>query len=131
VRFLTVTEVIAINKDVLGGEAPLDFGPLESAILRPQSIVGGIDAYPDIHSKAAALLYSLVRNHPFMDGNKRTAVLATLIFYGRNFLWLNAAQEDVVGLALDVAEGILDVQGIAGRLKGWVTALEVEEPPED
>ncbi|HEY8202963.1 MAG TPA: hypothetical protein VII47_16640 [Actinomycetota bacterium] len=49
---------------------------------------------------------------------------------GCNLLWLNAAQEDVVGLALDVAEGILDVHGIAGRLKGWATTLDVEDPPE-
>jgi hypothetical protein len=45
-------------------------------------------------------------------------------------MWINAAQENIVGLALDVAEGILDVQGIAGRLKGWAFTLAVIEPPD-
>lgn len=70
-----------------------------------------------------------MRNHPFLDGNKRTAVLATLMFYGYNRLWLNAEQGEIVGLAVDVAEGILDVHGIAGRLKSWAVPLHLHDDP--
>ena len=68
-----------------------------------------------------------MRNQPFIDGNKRTAVIAVLVFYGFNGLWLDAAQDEIVALAVDVAEGILDVAAISGRLKGWATPLAPEE----
>lgn len=123
VRYLTAGDVIAINEAERGPDFLADFGLLESAVLRPQQSVAGHDAYPDIHSKAAALLHSLIRNHPFIDGNKRTAVLAVLMFYGLNGMWLETTQEEVVALAVDVAEGLLDVSAIAGRLKEWSTPL--------
>ena len=91
-RYLTAGEVVAINEAEIGPDLLADFGLLESAVLRSQQTVFGQDAYPDINSKAAALLHSLVRNHPFIDGNKRTAVVALLVFYGLNGLWLDAAQ---------------------------------------
>lgn len=122
-RYVTAGEVAAINEAEIGPDLLADFGLLESAVLRPQQSVFGQDAYPDIHSKAAALMHSLVRNHPFIDGNKRTAVVAVLVFYGLNGVWLDAAQDEVVALAVDVAEGILDVAAIAGRLKGWATPI--------
>lgn len=53
-----------------------DHGLIESAVFRPQITVGGVDAYPDLWTKAAALLHSLVRNHPFVDGNKRIGWIA-------------------------------------------------------
>jgi death-on-curing protein len=91
---------------------------LESAVSRPQQSVGGEDAYADIHSKAAALFESLVRNHPFIDGNKRTAVLAVAWFYAINGWWLMSTQDDLVQIALDVAEGRLKgVDAIAERLQ--------------
>ncbi len=80
-RYLTVGEVIAFNRAEVGGDALADFGLLESAVLRPQTTIGGLDAYPSVHEKAAALIHSLIRNHPFVDGNKRTAVVATFTFY--------------------------------------------------
>jgi death-on-curing protein len=77
VRYLTVGDVIAFNRAEVGGDALADFGLLESAVLRPQTAIGELDAYPSVHEKAAALMHSLIRNHPFVDGNKRTAVVAT------------------------------------------------------
>ncbi len=126
-RYLTVGEVAAINGAEIGPDLLADFGLLESAVLRPQQTVFGQDAYPDIDSKAAALMHSLVRNHPFIDGNKRTAVIAVVVFYGLNNLWLDAAQDEIVALAVDVAEGILDVAAIAGRLQSWATSLTPED----
>ncbi|MBW1812061.1 MAG: type II toxin-antitoxin system death-on-curing family toxin [Deltaproteobacteria bacterium] len=79
-RYLTIEEVLEINAEVMGGRHALrDRGLLDSAVARPQASAFGADAYLDLASKAAALLHSLVLNHAFVDGNKRTAVLATLV----------------------------------------------------
>lgn len=83
-RYPTASEVIEINSLEVGANLLSDFGRLESAVLRPQTTAGGEDAYADIHTKAAALLHSLVRNHPFVDGNKRTGVLAVAYFFRLN-----------------------------------------------
>ena len=78
-RYLTVSEVEEINRVEAGPGNLVDFGRLEAAVLRPQTTVGGEDAYVDLHDKAAALMHSLARNHPFIDGNKRTAAAAMII----------------------------------------------------
>ena len=126
-RYLTAGDVLRLNEAEVGPNLLADFGLLESAVLRPQQTVGGEDAYPDIHSKAAALMHSLIRNHTFIDGNKRTAVLAVDVFYGLNGyeLWTDPA--DMVALALDIAEGQIDVAGIAGTLKSWVRPLKLPD----
>lgn len=125
-RFLTVDDVISINEaEVRAQDTLVDFGLLESAVLRPQQTVFGQDAYPSVHSKAAALMHSLIRNHPFVDGNKRTGVLAILAFYGLNGMWLEMEQGEVVALALDVAEGIVTVDQIEARLKDRASAIEI------
>jgi death-on-curing protein len=127
-RYLTAGDVIEINRRELDlDDAIVDFGLLESAVLRPQQTVGGMDAYPNLHTKAAALFHSLVRNHPFVDGNKRTGVIAMGVFYGLNGYWIDTAPDALVALAIDVAEGQLDVDAIAGRLKTWATAIELDE----
>lgn len=113
-RYLTVGEVAEINERLLGPDRLSDFGLLESAVMRPQQTVFGSDAYPDIHSKAAALLHSLARNHPFLDGNKRSALLAVTLFYGLNGWKLQMDNGAAVALMVDVAEGLLDVPAIAG-----------------
>ncbi|GAA4080685.1 type II toxin-antitoxin system death-on-curing family toxin [Actinomadura miaoliensis] len=70
----TVEQVIAINARHLGGQpAVRDVGLVQSAVARPQTIAFGVEAYPEVEEKAAALLHSIVCNHPFVDGNKRTA----------------------------------------------------------
>jgi death-on-curing protein len=127
VRYLTASEVVLINQQEVGPDLLADFGLLESAVLRPQQSVFGADAYPDMHTKAAAMMHSLIRNHAFVDGNKRTGVLAMILFYNLNGFRIEAAQEDVIALALDIAEGQIDVDGIAGTLKGWAKALPLPE----
>ncbi len=92
----------------------------EAAVLRPQSTAFGDDAYPSLHEKSGALLHSLARNHPFVDGNKRTAWAATAVFYQLNGHII--VQEDpgqIVSIVVDVAEGQLDVPNIAATLKVW------------
>lgn len=70
-------------------------------------------------------MHSLVRNHPFADGNKRTAVLAVFVFYGLNGMSIEAEQGEIVALAIDGAEGVLDVPAIAKVLANWARPLEL------
>lgn len=126
-RYLTAGDVLKINESEVGPDQLADFGLLESAVLRPQQTVAGQDAYPDLHSKAAALMHSLIRNHPFVDGNKRTAVLTVDIFYAMNSFDLEADQGEMVALALDIAEGQIDVDRIAGQLKEWARPLRLPD----
>ena len=101
-----------------------DWGLLESAVYRPQSTVFGTEAYPDVHAKAAALLHSLTRNHPLLDGNKRLAWLSTRLFYVRNELDLHApsaAEGDEFVRA--VAGGQVEMEDLPARLRAWCAPL--------
>lgn len=100
-RYLTVEEVLEINAEVMGGRHSLrDRGLLNSAVARPKASAFGADAYPDLVSKAAALLHSLVLNHAFVDGNKRTAVLSTLIFLDLNGYVIRWDQHEALDFVL-------------------------------
>lgn len=82
---------------------------------------------PDIHTKAAALMHSLARNHPFLDGNKRTALLAGVVFYGLNGWILAMSDNKAVGLLVDVAEGYIDVDRLASTLKNSAFTRDLPE----
>ena len=93
-----------------------DYGLLDSAVARPGATVFGIDAYPDLFTKAAALLQSLARNHAFVDRNKRTAWAATWTFLGINGVALMAGfdVDRAERFMLDVATGAqVSVEDIA------------------
>ena len=124
--YLTTNDVQMLNEEFVGPDMLRDFGLLESAVMRPQTSAFGDDAYPTIHEKSAALLHSLARNHPFVDGNKRTAWAATSVFYQINGYTVDLDDGAVVGLVVDVAEGQLDVSTTANLLKPW--ALPVALP---
>jgi death on curing protein len=124
--YLTVGDVLALHEQEVSANLLGDFGLLESAVLRPQTTIGGEDAYPDLHTKAAALFHSLARNHAFIDGNKRIAVATTALFYLLNGHDLDPDAHDLVALAVDTAEGLLTVADIAGQLKHWTTPLPFE-----
>jgi death on curing protein len=80
----------------------------------------GQDAYPDVLTKAAALLHSLARNHPLVDGNKWLAWLATYVFCAKNDIELDAAEDPAYDLVVVVASGALDdVDEIARRLAAF------------
>lgn len=88
-----------------------DFGLLSAAVARPRASAFGEEAYPDPWVKAAALLHSLTRNHPFVDGNKRAGWNAAWTFVEANAIGRLAADFDVHAaeqLVLDVATGVLE-----------------------
>ena len=117
--YLTLAELLHVATRALG-EEPLvrDIGLLDSAVARPRATAFGADAYPDLDTKAAALLHSIARNHALVDGNKRLALAATIAFYGVNGRRLTLTNDEAYDLIVSVAAGELDSVGqIAGRLR--------------
>lgn len=127
-RYLALEDVLYLAGRI-GEPTPRDMGLVESAVARPQTTVFGDDAYPDLHTKAAALLHSLVRNHAFVDGNKRVAWLSAGAFYWINGFELDAPDDPAYDLVISAATGEVDVPDIAAALAGWVTPVEPGSPP--
>lgn len=121
VKFITLTEIIAIHDNLIslyGGSFGIrDLGLIESALARPQASFGGDDLYPSIFDKAAALFHSLMFNHAFFDGNKRTTITTTARFLYINGYSLAASQEEFVAFPFRVENTHLPVEDIAKWLK--------------
>jgi len=107
VKYLSPEQVLFIHSrliDETGGSHGLrDAGLLASAVARPQATFEGKDLYPDIFRKAAALMESLIKSHPFVDGNKRTAVTSAGIFLQMNGFSLEVPQKELVRFAVAYA----------------------------
>jgi death-on-curing protein len=125
VEFLDLDDVLELAGRLLGDPIPMrDIGLLGSALARPQTTVGGRDAYPDVGTKAAALLQSIVNNHALIDGNKRVGWLATAVFLELNGINVSAAGNDhVYDLVIAVASSQLSIGEIATRLSHLVPSL--------
>lgn len=122
IKYITLDVVLAIHDDMIeryGGSLGIrDLGLLQSALARPQSSFADQDLYPSILEKAAALFHSLIFNHPFLDGNKRTAMSATARFLFINgFIELDASILEFIEFPLRVENKHLDIELIADWLK--------------
>jgi len=119
-EYLDVDDLVELARRILGDPPPIrDIGLLGSAAARPQTSAFGEDAYPDMWSKAAALLHSIVKNHALIDGNKRLGWLAAGVFLEINGASVSSAvDDDVYKLVIEVAGGDLTVEQIASSLKG-------------
>jgi death-on-curing protein len=115
VEYLTLEDLLGLVRR-LGAGPVRDVGLLDAAVIRPRSSAFGEDAYPTLQLKAAALLHSIVSNHALVDGNKRLGWLATMVFLHINGETVEIGDNDAFELVLAVAEGRLDVEGIADRL---------------
>ncbi|HVV77250.1 MAG TPA: type II toxin-antitoxin system death-on-curing family toxin [Mycobacteriales bacterium] len=120
--YLTLDDLFEIAAGVLGEVLVRDVGLLASAAARPATSVFGEDAYPTFPEKAAALMHSLARNHPLVDGNKRLAWSATRAFCLLNGRDLQYTVDDAEHLVLGVAAGELDVPDLAA----WIADHLVE-----
>ena len=122
VEHLDLDDLLDLARMLLGDPPPVrDAGLLAAAAARPQATVLGEDAYPDLWSKAAALLDSVVNNHALVDGNKRLGWLATAVFLDLNGVDATVASNDAVyDLVMDVASRRQDVAELAGRLRRLV-----------
>jgi death on curing protein len=122
VEFLDLDDVIELASRLLGDPPPIgDIGLLGSAVARPRTSAFGEDAYPDLWTKAAALLQSVVKNHALVDGNKRLGWLSTAVFLEINGIEISSADNDAVyELVMDVAASRAGVDEIAQRLRDLV-----------
>lgn len=123
VEFLDLDDVLDLIRRLLGDPPPIqDIGLLGSAVARPQTAVFGQDAYPDIWSKAAALLQSIVNNHALIDGNKRLGWLATAVFLEINGVSvIYVSNDDIYQFVIDVAANNPSFEHIAAALRALVT----------
>lgn len=111
IRYLTLSELIHLHERIIkqsgGATGLLDSGALESALQQPRQTFDGEDLYPSIVDKAAALAFSLILNHSFLDGNKRLGHAAMEVFLVLNGFELFAAVEEQERIILQVAAGEL------------------------
>ena len=117
IDYLTVEDLLEIAAGVLDQVAVRDVGLLAATAGRPRVTVFGADAYPTFEDKAASLLHSLVRNHAFVDGNKRVAWAATRIFCMLNGSDLTYTVDEAEEMMVAAAAGTLDVPDIASWLR--------------
>ena len=116
--YLDLDDLLHVACTVLPSVDVRDIGLLESALARPQASAFGSDAYPELHTKAAALLHSVASNHGLVDGNKRLALAATIAFLGINGWRLTLTNDEAYELVVAVASGELDdLQAIANSLR--------------
>jgi len=115
--FLTLDEVLSLHEEqirLFGGSSGVrDVGLLQSAMGSAAATFGGVFLHETIFEMAAAYLYGICRNHPFLDGNKRTAVSAALVFLELNDIEIEAAENDFYDLVLGVAEGRVSKAAVA------------------
>jgi len=121
--FLSLAEVLEIHQDQLahyGGEPGIrDIGLLKSAISMPSATFGAEFLHPGIHEMAAAYIFHIVKNHPFIDGNKRTGAVAGLVFLILNGYRFDAPEDDFADMVLGVAKGEITKSEIAIFIRRW------------
>jgi death-on-curing protein len=122
-KFLSLAEVLEIHQDQVtryGGSAGIrDIDLLKSALGMPAATYGGEFLHTDLFEMAAAYLFHLVKNHPFLDGNKRVGAVAALVFLALNAYNFEAPEEDLAEMVLAVARGELDKADVAVFLRRW------------
>ena len=127
--YLELDDVLAIACEVLGLEVDAlvhvtDLGLADSAVARPRAGFAGEEFHPTVEAKAASLLFGLARNHAFIDGNKRVAVLATLQFLNTNGYDLDLLPvEDAYNTIVQVASGSLSVDDLTDWITDRITPL--------
>lgn len=121
VKFLTEAEIIAINEEmvsVYGGlHGVKDLNMLRLAVGRPQMSVAFQDAYPTVFDKAAALFHSIINNHPFLDGNKRTSLFSAVLFLELNGWSVVFKQKEAVKFTLKAHNDRWGIDQISNWLK--------------
>jgi len=121
IHYVTIEEVLIIRDGVMeqseGRKGILDFTMLHSAIERPKATFDGKELYPGIFEKASALVHSLIRNHPFNDGNKRTGLAITAWFLRQNGWKLVAPEDDLIQFTLDIQKKHVAFEHVASWLQ--------------
>lgn len=115
-KTLSKNQVTALHSALIwefgGIDGIRDEGLLESALAAPFQTFGGEPVYPSLQAKAAQLGFGLIRNHPFVDGNKRIGAHTMLVFLAVNGIELRYEQQELIDIVLSVAAGQIDRQGL-------------------
>ena len=126
---ITVEKALAIHQlliDEFGGPSGVrDQNALESAINRPLQTFGGQDLYPEPAEKAAAMIESIVSNHPFIDGNKRTGYVLMRLTLLSKHMDIEATQEEKYQFVIDIASGKLKFE----EIRNWIKSKVIEAKP--
>ena len=121
VQYLTVEEILILHyklvEDFGGSHGVRDEGRLKSVESAPAQEVFGKELYPTLFEKAAVYIRSIIGDHPFSDGNKRTGITTAAVFLARNKVDLSAKPKDLEDFAVKVATDHLDISTIASWLK--------------
>ncbi len=127
-RYLTLNEVLELYRRIVeqsGGSMGIhDLGALESALAQPRMTFGGKELYPTIVEKASALGFSLIKNHPFVDSNKRTGHAAMETFLVLNGFEIDAPVDEQERIILQVASGEMGRDEFTEWLRGCTVANE-------
>ena len=122
---LTKSQVLLIHDQLIaetGGSSGLrDEGMLDSALSAPFQTFGGEDVYPSLQQKAARLCFGLVKNHPFVDGNKRIGAHVMLVFLALNGVELQHSQTELSDIILQLAAGEINAE----HLLRWILSHQV------
>lgn len=116
VEYLTLEDLLELVRRLRAGPVR-DIGLLDAAAARPRSSAFGTDAYPTLPLKGAALLHSIVRNHALVDGNKRLAWLATVVFCSLNGVEITMTDDDAFKLVMAAAAGEVELEQLAEQLQ--------------
>lgn len=120
-KFLSVDDVLRLHTDQIdsfgGSQGVRDQGLLESALAQPQASFGGELLHPTIQEQAAAYFYHLAMNHPFIDGNKRTAFAVMETFLRLNGYSLNLTDDQAYNFVMQVAQGNMNKEELVAFLK--------------
>lgn len=131
VTYITFEQAIFYQQKIIkatGGSLGLrDLNLLESAINRPKATFDRKDLYPKILEKAAALFHSMILNHPFFDGNKRTALAVLYEFLKQNGYKFSATDKELIEFPLKVERKELDIMGIAKWLKEHTKKVKLKK----
>jgi len=121
IRYLTTEDILLLHYLSIqksGGSHGLrDAGLLDAAVHRPQATFAGEDLYPTVFDKAGALCHSLIKNHAFVDGNKRTSLLSAMTFLELNGYRFECEQEELVTFGLKIDNENISYEGIAEWFK--------------
>ncbi len=131
IRYLSLSEILYLHDQLInqfGGIAGLrDIGLLESSIAQPRMTFSGIDLYPSIIEKAVVLGFSLINNHPFIDGNKRLAHGSMEIFLILNGMEIDANVDEQEKIILSLANGKLERSDFLNWLQKHTKIINVNE----
>jgi len=132
-KYLSIDEVLAIHHEITrkfkGKEHVLSFTLLHSAVERPRASFGGKELYTSVFDKAAALLQSLILNHPFQDGNKRTAYVTCARFLFINGYQLETKQKNLITFILKSIKEKTKINKISLWLKNHSTGISTQYCP--